>query len=132
MAVAYCLRVNWTKYGGMQMSAESLSLVAGTVLSLTFSYVPGARSWFERFEPEIKRLIMLVLLVVTACIVYGLSCLGWASDWGISLNCDRSGLLGLIEQLVIAIIANQSIYAISPRKNRKAKPVSPSPDPNLL
>ena len=114
------------------MSAESLSLVAGTVLSLTFSYVPGARSWFERFEPEIKRLIMLVLLVITAGIVYGLSCLGWVSEWGISLSCDRSGLLGLIEQLVIAIIANQSIYAISPRKNRKAKPVSPSPDPNLL
>jgi hypothetical protein len=114
------------------MSAESLSLVAGTVLSLAFSYIPGARSWFEGFEPEIRRLIMLVLLVVTASIVYGLSCLGWASDWGISLNCDRSGLLGLIEKLVIAIIANQSIYAISPRKNRKTRPVGPSSDPNLV
>ena len=132
MAVAYCLRVNWTKYGGMQMSAESLSLVAGTVLSLTFSYVPGARSWFERFEPEIKRLIMLVLLVITACIVYGLSCLGWVSEWGISLSCDRSGLLGLIEQLVIAIIANQSIYAISPHKNRKTKQIGPSSNHNLV
>lgn len=114
------------------MSAESLSLAAGTILSLTFSYVPGARSWFERFEPEIRRLIMLALLVFTASIVYGLSCLGWASEWDISLTCDRTGLLGLIEQLVIAIIANQSIYAISPRKNRRAKPVSSSPDPNLL
>ena len=114
------------------MSAESLSLGAGTILSLTFSYIPGARSWFERFEPEIRRLIMLVLLGLTAGIVYGLSCMGWASDWGISLNCDRSGLLGLIEQLVLAIIANQSIYAISPRKNRNSPPVSSVPsDSNL-
>lgn len=111
------------------MSAESLSLAAGTILSLTFSYVPGASSWFERFEPEIRRLIMLALLVFTASVVYGLSCLGWASEWGISLTCDQSGFLGLIEQLVIAIIANQSIYAISPRKNRKTKLLSPSQDP---
>ena len=114
------------------MSAESLSLVAGTVLSLAFSYIPGARNWFEGFQPEIKRLIMLVLLVVSTGIVYWLSCSGWAFDWGISLNCDQSGLLGLIEQLVIAIIANQSTYAISPRKTRKVKPVGTSSDPNLV
>lgn len=97
------------------MSAESLSLVTGTILSLAFSYIPGARHWFERFDPAIKRLIMLALLLVSAGCVYGLSCLGWASDWGISLTCDQSGLMGLIEQTVIAIIANQSIYAISPQ-----------------
>jgi hypothetical protein len=101
------------------MSAESLSLAAGTLLSLTFSYIPGVRSWFSKFEPEIRRLIMLVLLIVTTGVVFGLSCLGWGHEWGISLACDRSGLLGLVEQLVIAIIANQSIYSISPRKNSK-------------
>jgi hypothetical protein len=100
------------------MTAESLSLIAGTTLSLVFSYFPGARSWFDGYSPEIRRLIMLALLVCSACIVYGLSCLGWAAEWGISLTCDRSGLFGLIEQLVLAIIANQSIYAITPRKSR--------------
>lgn len=104
------------------MSAESLSLVSGVVLSLTFSYVPGARNWFEKFDPEIKRSIMLVLLTITAGIVFGLSCASWASEWGISQGCNRSSLLGLIEQLVLAIIANQSIYAISPRNNRKSSP----------
>lgn len=98
------------------MSAESLSLVAGTILSLTFSYIPGARSWFAQFEPEIRRLIMLGLLVLAAGVVYGLTCLGWAKEWGITLTCDQSGVMGIIEQLVIAIIANQSVYAISPRK----------------
>jgi FtsH-binding integral membrane protein len=107
------------------MSAESLSLVAGTILSLTFSYIPGARRWFEEFEPEIKRLIMLALLLITGGVVYGLSCMGWASEWGISMSCDRSGLIGLIEQVVIAIVANQSVYAISPRLFENFSPSSP-------
>ena len=55
------------------MTAENLSLVAGTTLSLVFSYVPGARSWFEGFDPEIRRVIMLALLVCSAGTVYGFS-----------------------------------------------------------
>ena len=106
------------------MSAESLSLVAGTVLSLTFSYIPGVRNWFTGFDPVIKRLIMLALLALTAGVVYGLSCLGWGFEWGITLSCDQSGLLGLIEQFVIAIIANQSIFAISPHKEEPPQPVA--------
>jgi hypothetical protein len=102
------------------MTAESLSLAAGTTPSLLFSYIPGVKAWFTGFTPEIKRLIMLVLLVGSAGVVYGLSCLGWAAEWGITLVCDRSGLFGLIEQLVLAIIANQSIYAITPHKSQKA------------
>lgn len=107
------------------MSAESLSLVAGTVLSLTFSYIPGVRNWFTGFDPVIKRLIMLALLALTAGVVYGLSCLGWGFEWGITLSCDQSGLLGLIEQFVIAIIANQSIFAISPHKEEPPQNSSP-------
>ena len=100
------------------MSAESLSLIAGTVLSLVFSYIPGARGWFMQFEPEIKRLIMLGLILITSAVAFGLSCLGWGIDLGISLSCNRTGLLGLVQQIVIAIIANQSIYAISPHRTR--------------
>ena len=107
------------------MSAESLSLVAGTVLSLTFSYIPGVRNWFIEFDPAIKRLIMLALLALTAGVAYGLSCLGWGFEWGITLSCDQSGLLGLIEQFVVAIIANQSIYAISPHKEETSPTSSP-------
>jgi hypothetical protein len=106
----------------VHMSAETLSLVSGVVVSLTFSYIPGTRSWFEKFDPEIKRSIMLVLLTIIAGIVFGLSCAGWASEWSISLSCNRSGLLGLIEQLILAIIANQGTYAISPRNNRNSSP----------
>jgi hypothetical protein len=113
------------------MSAESLSLVAGTALSLAFSYLPGVRSWFSGFDPVIKRLIMLALLAATAGAAYGFSCLGWGIAWGITLSCDQTGLLGLTEQFVIAIIANQSIYAISPHSKKNSptsSPSSPNPD----
>ena len=100
------------------MPAESLSLIAGTFLSLIFSYVPGAKGWFMQFEPEVKRLIMLGLIILSAGVVFGLSCLGWGAEVGINLSCDQTGLLGLVQQMVIAIIANQSIYAISPHRTR--------------
>ena len=102
------------------MSAESLSLIAGTFLSLIFSYIPGAKGWFMQFEPEVKRLIMLGLIILSAAVVFGLSCLGWGFELGITPVCDQTGLLGLVQQIVIAIIANQSIYAISPHRTRHA------------
>jgi hypothetical protein len=96
------------------MSAENLSLIAGTVLSLVFSYIPGASDWFTSFDAQVKRLIMLGLIVLSAGIVYGLSCQGWGESYGIQISCDQSGLVGLVRQVVLAIIANQGVYAISP------------------
>ena len=98
------------------MSAESISLVAGALLSLAFSYIPGLRQRFEVLEATQKRLVMLGLLLCTAALVQGISCLGWAAWWRIPLTCDESGLAGLLEQLVLAIMANQSVFAISPRR----------------
>ena len=88
------------------MSAESLSLIAGTVLSLIFSYVPGAKGWYLQFNGQAKRLIMLTLISLSAGIVFGLSCLGWGSEFGITLSCNQAGMFGLVRQVVLAIIAN--------------------------
>lgn len=103
------------------MSAESLSLIAGTVLSLIFSYIPGAKEWFLQFNGQGKRLIMLALISLSAGIVFGLSCWGWGFEFGITLICNQTGLFGLVRQVVLAIIANQSIYAISPHTTPKPK-----------
>jgi hypothetical protein len=109
------------------MSAETLSLISGAVLSLIFSYVPGATDWFEPFPSQVKRLIMLFLLLSTSAVVYSLACLGWGTTWNIAVTCDQKGLMGLIEQTVIAIIANQSIYAISPHAGPPSEPQDQSP-----
>ena len=99
-----------------KMSANTLSLIAGAALSLAFSYIPGLREDFELLDPTEKRLVMLGLLLVTTVAVEIMACLGWGALWGLNLTCNQTGIAGLIEQLVIAIIANQSIYAISPRR----------------
>ena len=98
------------------MSAAALALIAGTALSLAFSYIPRADGSFKKQNGVTKRLIMLGCLVLTSGIVYGLSCIGWGSAWGITVVCDQPGLLGLVGQFTIAMIANQSAFAISPQK----------------
>jgi len=97
------------------MSAESLSFIAGSVLSMLFSYWPGLNTKFAGLSSEVKRLIMLGLLVLVAAGVYGLGCSGFGAEFGIVVTCDRGGLVGLISSLAIAVIANQSVFAITPK-----------------
>jgi hypothetical protein len=99
------------------MAAESISFIAGTILSLLFSYIPGVEPKFKELSPTRKRLIMLGLLFLVSGTTFGLACLGWGEDLGINLTCDRSGALGLFTQFAIATIANQTTFLISPRKN---------------
>jgi len=48
------------------MSAQLLSAVAGVLLSLLFSYIPGASDWFAALDGTRKRLVMLGALVLVA------------------------------------------------------------------
>ncbi len=97
------------------MSAEEISTGAGIVLSLALSYIPGLNVKFASLKPEIKRLIMLALLFLVSGSAYALGCAGALDALvGITLTCDMHGLLGLGRSLILAIIANQAIYQISP------------------
>ena len=98
------------------MSATELSLIAGATLSLLFSYVPGLKDWFAPLQPAHKQLIMLGLLVLVAGAVYGLACAGWGTAWGVAVTCDQAGLQALVTSLLLAIVANQGVYSITPRR----------------
>ena len=97
------------------MTADGLALYSGLVLSLLFSYVPGLNVWFAKLESIHKRLIMLGLLLLTAATIYGMACLGWAASFGIALTCESKGLVELVRAFVLAMIANQAAYPISPQ-----------------
>ena len=97
------------------MTAEILAGIAGAILSLCFSYIPGLNKIWDQFEAEIKRLVMLALLVLVACVAYLLACVGWAADVGLAVTCDRQGIVALVMALLYAIMANQSTYQISKR-----------------
>ncbi len=97
------------------MSADGLALAAGSVLTLFFSYFPGFNARFAAKAPEVKRLIMAGLLAVVAAVVYGLGCSGFGASFGVEVACTQEGLIGLARVLLIAVIANQSLYSISPK-----------------
>lgn len=102
------------------MSPEGLALIAGSVLSLLFSYFPGLNVKFAGLSGEIKRLIMLGLLAVVAGAIYGLNCAGFGNEIGTIVACNRDGALALAKVFILALIANQSTYSASPETNSVA------------
>jgi len=98
------------------MTPDTLALVAGVILSLAFSYIPNLRTWFAEQTKEFQQLAMLGLMVLVAAATYGLACAGILSDlFGVSLTCDKIGILGLLKALIFAVMANQATYKITPQ-----------------
>jgi len=94
------------------MTANELSALAGIVLSLAFSYIPKANTWFAALAAEYKRLIMLGVLLATALAVYGISCAGWFAT---GITCDQAGITALVQAFIAALVANQATYLITPQ-----------------
>ena len=97
------------------MTAELITSVAGSVLSLLFSYIPGLNDWFNKLEGTPKRLIMLAMLLLVSGGAFGLGCAGW---FGVEVSCDQAGIEKMISAFILALMANQSTYAISPKLER--------------
>ena len=97
------------------MSAEEISMIAGVILTLAFSYIPGLDNSYASLAPEHKRAIMLGLLVLVSGGILILACSGSGEMFGIAITCDQAGAIGMLRVLVAAIIVNQGVYAISPR-----------------
>lgn len=101
------------------MTSEQLTAIAGALLSLAFSYVPGLRRRYEPLTETAKRLVMLVLLLLVAAGVYGLACTHWGVLLEIGITCDKPGLRRLVWALVLAIMANQATFFINPKKREQ-------------
>lgn len=91
---------------------DFLAAIAGAILSLLFSYVPGLNTQYAALVPVYKRLVMLGLLLVVAAAIYGLGCGGILQS---GIACSQQGLIQLVAIFVIAVIANQSTFTISPQ-----------------
>lgn len=96
-----------------ELSAEGLSALAGILLSLGCSYLPGVRQRFAELDPTGKRLVMLGLLAISALGVFGLSCTPYQPFPG--LSCDQAGAWGLLRVFLAALVANQAAFNVSPR-----------------
>lgn len=94
------------------MNSETISMIAGLVLSLAFSYVPGLSTQFDKLEPTQKRLYMGLCVVAV-----GLASIAWGCVRTNGTSCDTDTIVGSIRSIIMALMANQSMYAISPKLN---------------
>ena len=90
---------------------RALAMIAGAVLSLLFSYIPGLNTWFAGHAPEFKRLFMAGLMLVVAGAALGLSCAGIISG----VACTQAGAIELAVTWILAVAANQATYDVSPQ-----------------
>jgi len=97
------------------MTAERLGAIAGLGLTLIFSYAPGLSVWYEKQSGQVKSLIMLAALVVSAGAIFGLSCY---SPWQI-VQCTEEAAWGLGEMLFYAIVLNVSSHALTKKLHTK-------------
>jgi len=89
------------------MDTQTLSGIAGAVLSLLFSYIPGLSDWFGNLSDKQRSLVMLLSLLVTAGGIYALSC---AQLTDIGTTCDKKGAMDLVKIFIAALVANQGTY----------------------
>lgn len=94
----------------VDFSVSAIPAVAGAILSLLFSYVPGLDGWYAGLEATHKRLVMLVLVVLVSAGIYGLGCYGLIST---TVKCDQAGLMAAINVFFSVLVANQAAYLIS-------------------
>lgn len=98
----------------MVIDSVLLANIAGAVLSLAFSYIPGLKDWYDPLDANKKRGIMALALLAVTGAVFGLSCATWV-DLGWNITCDVNGVFGLLKVFVGALLANQAVYMLSPR-----------------
>jgi hypothetical protein len=104
------------------MTPEFLSSLAGILISLAASYVPGFVPWFEAQTPNHKRLIMLGLLAASSAAIFGLACQSWLNlvQPGLA-TCTQEGAVTILRSFGLAAIANQAAYALSPETKAQAQ-----------
>jgi hypothetical protein len=101
------------------MSIETLSLAAGALLSLLFSYVPGVKGWFDAKDSTVKRLIMACALLLISVLIFAAGCAG-VSIPGSTITCSVEGAWALVQIFLLALVANQGLYNITTASSKKA------------
>jgi hypothetical protein len=102
------------------MTVEQLGAIAGVILSLLFSYVPGLSDKFGALPATTKRLVMAGLLLLVAGGALALSC----ANLIVTVECTQAGLLSLINVYIAALVANQAAYMIAPGVSKTEKAAS--------
>lgn len=93
------------------MDTEQITYIAGALLSLGFTYLPGLNTWFGKLAKENKKLVMLIVLALATAAVFGYSCAGQ----GAAFTCDQAGAWAAVALFIKAAIANQAAHRLTPK-----------------
>jgi hypothetical protein len=101
---------------GQPVTPEMIAAVAGVLLSLAASYLPGFSSWFDGLASDDRRRVMLGVLFVVALALFGIGCAGWQDQFNVAVQCSVDGAFELFWAFFYAVTANQVTYALTPKK----------------
>ena len=110
-----------------QLTPAVLAAIAGAVLSLAFSYIPGLNTTFADLKAETKKLIMAGILLVVSAAIFGLGCAGIVQS---GITCDQQGIVQLVWIFISAVMANQSTFMLTPQTDAVKEVKAQTPEPN--
>lgn len=93
------------------MNQETLSFIAGSIVSLTWSYFPSVKNWYDQKTKDWKSIINITTLALVALGVFGLSCAGVSG----LVECSKDGLISLGKSFALALMGNQTTYGATKR-----------------
>lgn len=96
------------------MTAEVLFLGGNALISLLFSFIPSAESWFGQAPAILKRLILMVAVAVYSLFIFLLACAGLLSTLNWNLTCDEAGAMKLVGLFLAAVGTSNFVYTFTP------------------
>ena len=97
------------------MTETTLASLAGIVLSLAFSYIPGLRDKYAALTADYKRLVIIVALLLASAGIFAAGCAGYTAK----VTCDMAGAQVLLGYFITSALANQSTYMLTPSQGMK-------------
>lgn len=97
------------------LNSDMLAGLAGVLISLGCSYLPGVSARWDALDGVWKRLTMAIMLIVVSIVIVVLSCAGVLQG----VECSQNGAWAVLSALFSALTANQSAYALAGKKSDK-------------
>lgn len=95
------------------MSPELLSVIAGAILSLLFSYFPRLNTKYAALDDGVKKLIMLGILLIVIISLFVLACVQFISIDG--FVCNRQNAFTFAWMFIYAVLGNLGTFKLSPQ-----------------
>jgi len=99
----------------VSFNVTTLPTIAGAILSLLFSYIPGLEAWYANLSPIEKRVVMLVLILLTAVIIFVATCAGVIQS---DVTCSQDGIVQAINIFFSVLVANQATFLLSAKSQK--------------